>query len=287
VILTIDQKACTRCDECLIECPAGAVYYRKDSDSYHIDPEICIRCSHCAAVCPDDAVRCDAGSFRDWNDPGIDPSLMKDFLCGKRSVRRYRKEPIPEKVIREILEVGSLTSTASNRQDWSAAILSGRGVREVASELVSFFLSLIRLANNPLVKFFLRFTYLREQIKRTGRISRYEEKLAEFEKGGDPFFSHAPVVVVLTYPRSNRRFGQANCVLAGQAMMYYAQSLGIGSCVNGFLVSVLNLRRRLGKKIGIPGSRKAGVAFALGYSDVEYRRLPIRRGIPVTYYPAE
>ena len=82
--LKIDQAACTGCDECLIECPPGAAFYRKSTESYHIDPTICIRCSHCAAVCPADAVRSDEGTFSGWKDPAIDPSLMKDFLCGKR-----------------------------------------------------------------------------------------------------------------------------------------------------------------------------------------------------------
>lgn len=287
MILTIDQKACTRCNECLIECPPGAVVYCKDTDSYHIDPQICIRCSHCAAVCPDDAVRCDAGGFSDWKDPGIDPSLMKDFLCGKRSVRRYRREPIPEEVIRGILEVGSLTSTASNRQDWSAVVLSGTGVREIASEMVSLYRRLIRLARNPLVQALLRFTYVRNQINNKRRIKRYEEKLSEFEKGADPLLFHAPVVIVLTHPKSNRRYGQTNCVLAGQAMMFYAQSLGIGSCMSGFLVSALNLRKGLGKRIGIAGTHRAGLAFTLGYSDVEYRRLPLRRKMPTVWYPTD
>jgi len=281
--LSIDQSLCVPCDECLLDCPSGAVWRDESGGDYHIDQDFCIGCSHCAAVCPPGAVRSDAGAFPEWKDPGLDPALVRDFLCGKRSVRRYRAESIPRPVLDQILRVGSLTATASNRQDPEAVVITGRAVREVAAGLFAFYLPLVRLARHPLVKLLLRFTYASEHLRRKGLLERYEQRLREFEKGGDPFFFHAPAVVILTYPGSNRRYGRVNCALAGQAMMYYAQSLGIGSCMIGFMEAALGLSARLRRKVGLSASRKTGLVFTLGVSDVTYRRLPLRRPLPVSY----
>ena len=281
--LSVDQSLCVPCDECLLECPSGAVWRDERDGRYHIDHNSCIRCSHCAAVCPPGAVRSDAGSFPGWRDPHLESALVRDFLCGKRSVRRYRPEPIPRTVLDDIIQVGSLTATASNAQDWQAVVVTGQAVREVAAELFAFYLPLVRLASHPLVKPFLRFTDLRGYAKRKGMFERYEQRLLEFEKGDDPFLFHASAVVILTFPRRNRRYGRVNCVLAGQAMMYYAQALGIGSCMIGFMETALNLRGKLRRKVGLPRSRKPGLVFTLGVSDVAYRRLPLRGPLPVSY----
>ena len=285
--LTIDQQTCTRCGECLIECPPKAVQYNEQTGSYSIDQNICIQCSHCAAICPPGAVLSSESEFQDWKDPQIDPSLMKVFLSGKRSVRRYSNNPLTRDLIRQIISVGSLTATASNRQDWSAIVLMGGRVREFAERLFSFYFPLIRLARRPLVRLFLKFTPARTSAGKSGTLGRFEERLLKIKKGGDPFFYNAPAVVIMTHPKKNRQYGKVNCVLAAQAIMYYAQSMGIGSCIIGFAETALNIKRSMRSVFGIDYSQKVGLVFTLGYPDVKYLRLPIRKPIPVTFYKEE
>ena len=76
-------------------------------------------------------------------------------------------------------------------------------------------------------------------------------------------------------------------VLAAQAIMYYAQSMGIGSCMIGFAETALNIKRSMRSAFGIDDSQKTGLVFTLGYPDVKYLRLPIRKPIPVTFYKEE
>ncbi len=45
----IDQKNCTCCHRCKVECPAGAVRFK--NHKYWIDPEKCTDCGHCVEVC--------------------------------------------------------------------------------------------------------------------------------------------------------------------------------------------------------------------------------------------
>ena len=74
-----------------------------------------------------------------------------------------------------------------------------------------------------------------------------------------------------------------DCILAGQAMMYYAQSLGLGSCMIGFAEAALNRGKILKNYLGIPLSHTVGLVFTLGFTEVRYTKLPLRKSIPTRY----
>jgi nitroreductase len=58
-------------------------------------------------------------------------------------------------------------------------------------------------------------------------------------------------------------------------MMLSAHARGIGSCMIGFAEAALFSKKNR-KKIGVPGDRKIGLIFTLGYSDRQYYRYPVR-----------
>ncbi|HUV06438.1 MAG TPA: nitroreductase family protein [Spirochaetia bacterium] len=278
--LTIDQNKCTRCGECFIECPSDSIEHDLKEDSYRIEQAVCIHCSHCALVCPAGAVSTSIGPLPPWNDPKLKPDKLKDFLVGKRSIRRYRSEQLTKELLDDILSVGSLTSTASNTQDWRACVLTQGSVREVGMRIIEFYLRLIKAAENPFLRFILRFTQARPFLRRR---RRYRRLIEEYFNGRDRLFFSAPVVVILSAPKRRGHFGMANCILAGQAMMYYAQSLGIGSCMIGFAEIALNRLMDLRSQLGILASHSVGLVFTLGFTDLKFHKLPLRKTIPTQY----
>jgi len=44
--------------------------------------------------------------------------MLLDVIYGRRSVRRYREEPIPDDILTAILEAGRLAPSANNLQPW-------------------------------------------------------------------------------------------------------------------------------------------------------------------------
>ena len=276
--LTINGDTCTSCGACAEECPAEAIV--RAGDTYTIRRRYCIGCSHCALVCPVDAVETDLGPLPAWRDPGLRPEDVHDFLVGKRSVRRYRPDPVPREHLDDILQVGSLTSSASNAQSWRAVVLAGPAVGEVGSRIMAFYGRVLEAAGNPLVRLALRFTAARRFL---GKRDHYARRIREYFEGRDSLFFHAPAVVVLTYPRRRGHFGMTDCVLAGQAMMYHAQSLGLGSCMIGFAQMAINRRKDLRHCLRMLPDHRVGLVFTLGYSDRRYDKLPHRRAMPVTY----
>ena len=49
---------------------------------------------------------------------------------GRRSVRRFRDDPIPEDILAQVLEAATLAPSAHNSQPWRFAVLASREVKE-------------------------------------------------------------------------------------------------------------------------------------------------------------
>jgi len=64
VYSSIDQGRCTRCGECMRNCPSGAIHYDGAAEQYRVERERCISCYCCDEVCPHDAVRMRATPLR-------------------------------------------------------------------------------------------------------------------------------------------------------------------------------------------------------------------------------
>jgi nitroreductase/NAD-dependent dihydropyrimidine dehydrogenase PreA subunit len=274
--LSIDASACTRCGECTRECPTHAVR-RERGGEYLIEQEACIRCGHCAAVCPADAVRCDDGPFTPWRDPGLAPGLVAALLQGKRSVRRYTSRPVEDSLLEELLLTGSLAATASNTQDCAATVLTGEDLDRCREGLRSLYEWFGNLLANPVVRLLLRFTEARRYADNPRALQVVTELGQSRAGGADRLFFNAPVVVVLSAPRRNKRHGAVDCALAGAHMMLHAESMGLGSCMVGFAETALNLSARLRRGIRVPDGHLVNLVFTLGHPAVRFHRLPRRK----------
>ena len=291
--LEISQGRCTSCGLCLEECPTGAMQQLSEKRGLRIDEGRCIRCSHCGIVCPVGAISTNEGPFPAWRDPKLAKDRLRAQLVGKRSVRQYRNDPVPRGAWEEILHVGSMTSTAQNAQNWHVTILGPESVKEVGARIMDYYRTLVRWALNPLMRPVLFLTAARSYFPSLKRYRRYIEEYflsqgvptqAVPTAGRDRLFFHAPGVIILSAPKKDRHLGLTNCVLAGQAMMYYAQSLGLGSCMIGYAEIALNRMKSLRRELEISPSNKVGLVFTLGYPAVRYRALPLRGPMPVRYH---
>jgi nitroreductase len=50
---------------------------------------------------------------------------VKEAVRQRRSIRRFRDEPVPDEIVREMLEAARLAPSASNRQPWRFIVVTG------------------------------------------------------------------------------------------------------------------------------------------------------------------
>jgi nitroreductase/Pyruvate/2-oxoacid:ferredoxin oxidoreductase delta subunit len=282
--ISVDVTICNRCGLCVTECPTGAMQLGADSGPTLV-VQRCIECGHCGAVCAPGAVSSTHGNFESWQAPPLSPASAKAFLTGRRSVRRYRAEPLERETLAEVLSIGPYAPTASNAQDVRATVLTGASVFELAKLVNDYYRWFDRLLQRRWLWPLLWFTVARPYVENPSKLLLAREKVKRFDRDHDWVFFNAPAVVLLTAPRKNRHFGRVNCVIAAERMMQYAAALGLGSCMIGYAEMAMRQRIAIGQSIGLAAEQEPHVLFTLGHPAVTYRRLPARRAMPVTWEP--
>jgi hypothetical protein len=65
--------------------------------------------------------------------------------------------------------------------------------------------------------------------------------------------------------------------------MYFAESMGIGTCFNGFLVIGINTCKKARKYLNIPKGHKIYESFTAGYAEFSYNRGVLRKDLNVNF----
>lgn len=183
----------------------------------------------------------------------------REVLLTRRSIRRYKSDPIPESDLREILEAGLYAPSAINLQHWYFVAVQDpaamEDVRQIMSGVVEKFTPLLkqRFSRNP------------EQI---GITNKFLSTL-----GGAPVC----VLAFMLKPNYPDRDGAMQSVSAAiENMLLAAWDKGIGSCW-------LSAPQRMGfgpvfQARFAPGKGEFVAAITLGYPDQEGKLPPRRDG---------
>lgn len=183
----------------------------------------------------------------------------RKVLLTRRSIRRYKSDPIPESDLREILEAGLYAPSAINLQHWYFVAVQDpaamEDVRQIMSGVVEKFTPLLkqRFSRNP------------EQI---GITNKFLSTL-----GGAPVC----VLAFMLKPNYPDRDGAMQSVSAAiENMLLAAWDKGIGSCW-------LSAPQRMGfgpvfQARFAPGKGEFVAAITLGYPDQEGKLPPRRDG---------
>jgi nitroreductase len=170
-----------------------------------------------------------------------------DAIQGRKSVRRFKQTPIPDKDIRKILDAGRWAPSANNTQPWSFLVIKNQKILKQMAESV-----------RSMVDRMIPYAESEKQAKR----------LAAYKGNYYTFFERAPVVIAVLmegydagtdtllarmgYPaeaiRRLRPLPALQSVAAAvQNMLLAVHALGYGSCwMTGPLVAQEEFGRILG-----------------------------------------
>jgi len=126
----------------------------------------------------------------------ISPQSLLALLKGRRSIRRYRPDPVPDEMVEQLLEAGRWAPSASNRQPWAFIVVRDEAIRrEVAQHAAYYFIRWAHVEEAPLL-------------------------IALCGDGRNPVY---------------RQFLHEDVGLAGSQIMLQAKTLGLGTCWLGGL----------------------------------------------------
>jgi nitroreductase len=74
------------------------------------------------------------------------------LLKGRRSIRRYKPDPVPDELLAQVLEAGRWAPSASNRQPWTFVVVRDEAVRrELAQHAAYYFIRWAHASEAPVL----------------------------------------------------------------------------------------------------------------------------------------
>lgn len=262
----VDKELCIQCAECAKDCPYMII---EMVDDYPVvNPERadqCIECQHCFAVCGPGALSifglnpADSTPLK-GNLP--DPAKMETLMMGRRSVRRYKPEPVDPALIERIIETVRMAPTGVNRRTTVFTLVEDQ---EAMAELRSrVYEGLRKLTEDDAMPAGFEFF--------SGISNAYEDK------GVDILFRGAPHFLVTSAPKD----GPSATADGHIALTYFellASSHGLGVVWDGLAKwAMTKLVPEAADLLGIPQDHEICYMVAFGMPAVRYHRTVQRPG---------
>ena len=284
-MITIDKQKCTDCRKCHDICPNyvfSLVNNAEKKKSVELRyPEQCCVCGHCMAICQTGALSHESmplSSFTPVQREEIDPESMEKLLVSRRSTRNYKQKPVPEEMLRKLIEIGTHAGSSSNGQTEEFIVIRDQKKLHQLELLVINVLwnAGLKFLNRGFMKTILKRIYGKEVIRQYEAYHNIIKHRRENNEQEGMIFRNAPVVVVV-YGIKTNFLAQTNCALAIRNIEILAESMGLGTCWVGFLPSAANKSKKINKFLQIPEDKIILASLMLGFPKYIYRyKLPRR-----------
>jgi nitroreductase len=200
------------------------------------------------------------------------------FLRRRRSIRVYQDIPVEFEKLKMILEAGRFAPTGGNRQACEYVVVRSRKILD----------RVVTLTIQALIE---EGKKIRESLEIQRRMNQHlpEEYLSrqfyppvwdrialKWAEGQDQLFYRAPALIVIHLKKGTASTPDIDSALASMQMVLMAETLGLGTCFNGFLVLAIEKSGELKATLEIPDDHQVPVAFTVGYPDVKFLRLVAR-----------
>ncbi len=194
-------------------------------------------------------------------------NAVEDVIYRRRSVRAYKNKPVPEYLVRRILETGRYAPSAGNAQTWKFIVVQDpKMVEEMTDDVVKSCQRATKM---------LDYTEPGKKIK--GPMARFWQRMMPNSLHPIPFaavkaiaegdlglWHGATTVIIILYDRRSPGKPLVDVGIAGQNMVLAAHSFGLGTCWVGF-VEFLAMMPKWKKRLGIRYPYKLAESIGIGY----------------------
>jgi nitroreductase/Pyruvate/2-oxoacid:ferredoxin oxidoreductase delta subunit len=282
--IVVDEEKCTGCGNCVQACPCACLEV-VEGKARKIEGVVCMSCSACVAHCEKDAIQMqgfynvEKGLFKtmllhpDDGYPkipevegieGLTP--VEEVIYKRRSNRIFSRKPVPDELVRRVVEAGRFAPSHGNNQPWSFIIINDREeMDKIANMIDPLYRLLVRLyfygEKNRLVRTLLSLGSiaappLMDQRAITGGRAILKPK---------DVFLGAPCLIYLLGDKRGINNMDLDIGICGQNMVLAAHSLGLVTCWMGFAAVGAKMLPHLKRYLGIKWPYVPVSAIVLGY----------------------
>lgn len=271
-LLNINEDLCQKDGFCVLDCAASIIQLPDNNGLPEIVPNgegACLECGHCVAVCPHGALSHERIPIE--QSPAIKEALCINeeqaiqFLRSRRSIRHFAEKPVEQDKIRRLIEAARYAPTGGNTQTVEWRVLENKShLKEIAG---------------------LTIDWLRQVVKDPQVIAArpyLSKAVAAWDEGNDSVLRGAPDLIIAMAP-SEAANGLVDLTLALCYLDLLAPAMGLGTCWAGLLQGALLASPSLKANVGIPETYPHHYPIMLGYTELDYYRLPERKYPKITF----
>ena len=285
----IDKERCTSCGLCVDICP-DKILIPGDGGVVTVMADSCMGCGHCYAVCPVEAIsmpglNSDLGLATVTAATGaetperVEIESLLQLMRSRRSCRAF--EPVAPKlsVLADLARIGTTAPSGTNSQGWQFIILPERNdVIALGEVTADFYRRLNRKASSSLYRFVARL-FAGDRLERY--YHRYYKAIGDglsdwYENGVDRLFHGAPSALVVAADRSSS-CPQEDALLATQNILLAAESMGVATCLIGFVVEAAKRDKSIAASLRLGATENIYSVIGCGYSALSFKRFAGRK----------
>ena len=296
VTTAIDPERCTGCGQCLAVCPHDTIALQ--GKTAVVTGTSCLACGHCVAACPVEAIQVralddDAMAFTHFqvNDRWVphgqyDTAQLVRLMRSRRSCRNFTDTPLAPSLLEDLVSIGITAPSGSNCQAWTFTLLPNRrDLVALGNRSARYFEKINRLAEKGYLRWFLKALGKKQlDFYYQNYYASAKQALLDWKATGRDLLFHGATAAILVGSRPGAACPTEDALLATQNILLAAHSMGLGTCLIGFAVAVLNNAEEIKAFIGVPSEETVHAVIALGYPDETYEGMAGRKKPCVRFF---
>lgn len=197
-----------------------------------------------------------------WNE-------VETVILRRRSVRLYKKEQVPEELIKRILEAGRFAPSAGNSQPCKFVVIREQ---QIIDELTADVIRICKRLKSLIDYRSGGFKTFKKVLARLFTIIMPNDMhpipfsaVSLIADGKLGLYHGAPTAILIFKDVRGASNPVLDCGIAGQNMVLAAHSLGLGTCWVSFVKLAFERERKWNKFFGIGYPYKLASSIAIGY----------------------
>jgi len=250
--------------KCVIDCPSQAI----DIEEGTINAS-CIHCGHCVAICPESTIFPDSGSIKKLKPADVTSGDFQQLSASIRTCRSFLKKEVGESALQSLIENMKHYPSASNARPIEiTALQNEERIQKLNDRTAETLMKSIRFITSPLLMPVLK--VLAPKLNVSG-LNKYKKQFVARQKPGSSLICHhAPLVLLFHAPVVKYGMGAADAYIWSTYASIHANTMGLGTCFNGFISNAMERSKSMRKEFRIPDGHQVYSALLVGHPKVKY-----------------
>ena len=199
----------------------------------------------------------------------VSPSDFQKLSAGIRTCRSFKKKELDEATLTLLMENMKHYPSASNSRPIEITIAKSEEViQRLNNQTAQKLIKTLKLISGPLVKPVLKI--LAPKMNISGLNNYKKQFIARQTPESSQVCHHAPSVILFHAPQTKFGMAGADSYIWATYTSIYANTLGLGTCFNGFITKAMERSKTMRKEFRIPHGNQVYAALLIGYPKVKY-----------------